>query len=94
MRWPTGRGPVYAPDSQREDNLNRYQAQLEPVRRVVMLGVPVVFGLFAGTAAVGAVAEGPAVLFQEPFGQADPQFGLDISFYTNTLPFLGFLSGC
>ncbi|GAC1456139.1 MAG: hypothetical protein PVSMB10_14110 [Pseudarthrobacter sp.] len=31
--------PVYAPDSEMRDNLNRYQAQLEPVRRVVMLGL-------------------------------------------------------
>ncbi len=54
--------PVYAPDSQLQDNLNRYQAQLEPIRRVVMIGVPIVFGLFGGSAAAGAVAEGPAVL--------------------------------
>ncbi|MGO4385591.1 UPF0182 family protein [Specibacter sp. RAF43] len=85
--------PVYAPDSQRDDNLNRYQMQLEPVRRVVMLGVPVVFGLFSGTAAMAQWEKVLLFFFQVPFGQADPEFGLDISFYTNTLPFLGLLIG-
>ncbi|HEY8296157.1 MAG TPA: UPF0182 family protein, partial [Micrococcaceae bacterium] len=85
--------PVYAPDSAAADALNRYQEQLEPVRRVVMIGVPVVFGLFAGSAAVGQWQKVLLFFFQEPFGKTDPQFGLDISFYTNTLPFLGFISG-
>lgn len=85
--------PIYAPDNQRDDNLNRYQAQLEPVRRVVMVGVPVVFGLFAGTAAMAQWDKVMLFLYQVPFGEKDPQFGLDISFYTNTLPFLGFITG-
>lgn len=85
--------PVYAPDSQVQDNLNHYQAQLEPVRKVVMIGVPIVFGVFAGAAALGQWQKVLLFLFQVPFGQTDPQFGMDISFYTNTLPFFGFLSG-
>ncbi|WP_306861599.1 UPF0182 family membrane protein [Arthrobacter bambusae] len=85
--------PVYAPDADVRDNLNRYQAQLEPVRRVVMIGIPVLFGFFAGSA---AASQWQAVLLffnQVPFGQSDPQFGLDISFYLMTLPFLGFVTG-
>ena len=85
--------PVYAPDSAHEDNLNRYQVQLEPIRRVVMLGVPIVFGLFAGTAAMAQWEKVMLFLYRVPFGSTDPEFGLDISFYTNTLPFLGFLVG-
>jgi uncharacterized membrane protein (UPF0182 family) len=85
--------PIYAPDNQRDDNLNRYQVQLEPVRRVVMIGVPLVFGLFAGTAAMAQWEKVLLFLYRVPFGQKDPQFGLDISFYTNTLPFLGFVTG-
>ncbi len=30
---------------------------------------------------------------QEPFGQTDPLFNMDISFYLMTLPFLGFVTG-
>ena len=85
--------PVYAPDSEVRDNLNRYQAQLEPVRRIVMIGLPVVFGLFAGSAASSQWQKVLLFFNQESFGQADPQFGLDISFYIMTLPFLGFVTG-
>ena len=85
--------PVYAPDSEIRDNLNRYQAQLEPVRRVVMIGLPVLFGLFAGSAASSQWQKVMLFFNQESFGQNDPEFGLDIGFYLMTLPFLGFITG-
>ncbi|WP_427006755.1 UPF0182 family protein [Pseudarthrobacter sp. H2] len=85
--------PVYAPDSDVRDNLNRYQVQLEPVRRVVMIGLPILFGLFAGSAAASQWQKVLLFLHQQPFGQNDPLFGLDISFYLMTLPFLGFVTG-
>ncbi|HKS02561.1 MAG TPA: UPF0182 family protein [Arthrobacter sp.] len=85
--------PVYAPDSDIRDNLNRYQAQLEPVRRVVMIGLPVLFGLFAGSAASSQWQKVMLFFNQESFGQNDPEFGLDIGFYLMTLPFLGFVTG-
>ena len=85
--------PVYAPDSSLQDNLNRYQQQLEPVRRLLMIGIPVVLAGFAGTAAASAWQTVLLFFNQQPFGQTDPQFGLDFSFYMNTLPFLGFING-
>ncbi|MEE2521342.1 UPF0182 family protein [Pseudarthrobacter sp. J75] len=85
--------PVYAPDSEVRDSLNRYQAQLEPVRRVVMLGVPIVFGLFAGSAAASQWQRVLLFFNQEPFGKTDPEFNMDISFYLMTLPFFGFITG-
>jgi uncharacterized membrane protein (UPF0182 family) len=85
--------PVYAPDADIRDNLNRYQAQLEPVRRVVMVGLPILFGLFAGSAAASQWQKVLLYFNQVPFGQTDPEFGLDISFYLMTLPFLGFVTG-
>lgn len=85
--------PVYAPDAEIRDNLNRYQAQLEPVRRVVMIGLPILFGLFAGSAAASQWQKVLLYFNQVPFGQTDPEFGLDISFYLMTLPFLGFVTG-
>ena len=85
--------PVYAPDAGSPDRLNRYQAQLEPVRRVVMIGVPVLFGLFAGSAAASQWQKALLFFNQEPFGQTDPLFNLDISFYLMSLPFLGFVTG-
>jgi uncharacterized membrane protein (UPF0182 family) len=85
--------PVYAPDSALQDNLNRYQEQLEPVRKLLMIGIPIVLGGFAGTAAASAWQTVLLFFNQVSFGQNDPQFNLDYSFYTNTLPFLGFLTG-
>ncbi|MET3718253.1 uncharacterized membrane protein (UPF0182 family) [Arthrobacter sp. UYEF21] len=85
--------PVYAPDSEMRDNLNRYQAQLEPVRRVVMVGLPILFGLFAGSAAASQWQKVLLFFNQQPFGQQDPLFNLDLSFYVMTLPFLGFITG-
>lgn len=85
--------PVYAPDAEARDNLNRYQAQLEPVRRVVMIGLPILFGLFAGSAAASQWQKALLFFNQEPFGQTDPLFNMDISFYLMTLPFLGFVTG-
>lgn len=85
--------PIYAPDSSIQDNLNRYQAQLEPIRRLLMLGIPLVLGAFAGTAASSQWERMLLFFNTEAFGEEDPQFGLDIGFYVFTLPFLGFLIG-
>src|SRR5699024_3335985 len=40
--------PVYAKLS---SQLDRYQEVIEPLRRLAMWGIPIVFGLFAGSAA-------------------------------------------
>ncbi len=83
--------PIYAPDSAVQDNLNRYQAQLEPIRRLLMIGIPIVLAAFAGTAA-SSQWESMLLFFNgEGFGTSDPEFGLDIGFYVFTLPFLRFL---
>ncbi|MFI7496480.1 UPF0182 family protein [Kocuria sp. M4R2S49] len=76
-----------------DDNLRRYQEALEPVRKIVMVVVPVLFGLFAASTAMTQWDTVLLFLNQEPFGQEDPQFGLDLGFYVFTLPFLRFLIG-
>ncbi|OLT06806.1 hypothetical protein BJF77_15240 [Kocuria sp. CNJ-770] len=76
-----------------DDNLRRYQEALEPVRKIVMIVVPVLFGLFAASTAMTQWDTVLLFLNQEPFGQEDPQFGLDLGFYVFTLPFLRFLIG-
>ncbi|GAA2198219.1 UPF0182 family protein [Sinomonas flava] len=85
--------PVYAPDGGPQDPLSRYQEQLEPVRRIVMVAVPIVFGLFAGAAAASQWQKVVLFFNQESFGVSDPEFNIDISFYLMTLPFLGTLVG-
>lgn len=75
------------------ESVARYQTMLTSMRRLLMFGLPALMGLFAGTAAQ-ANWENVLLFFnQEPFGQTDPEFGLDFAFYVFTLPFLGFING-
>ena len=76
--------PVYA---KLNSQLDRYQQVIEPLRRLAMIGIPLVLGVFAG---VSTSSRWPIVLQyfnRTSFGQTDPQFGLDISFYVYELPF-------
>ncbi|MEE6273648.1 UPF0182 family membrane protein [Georgenia wangjunii] len=78
--------PVYAPVTPEQQNLDRYRESIEPLRRLVMIGAPVVLGLFAGTSLSGSWRTVLMWFNREPFGQTDPEFGLDISFFVFTLP--------
>lgn len=76
--------PMYAKlDSQ----LDRYQEIVEPLRKVAMIGIPAVLGLFAGVTAAGQWQTALQWLHRTPFGTVDPQFGLDVSFFVYELPF-------
>ena len=76
--------PVYAKLSQQ---LNEYQKMLEPVRRLVFLAVPLVPAILGGMAAANAWPTVLTFFNSTPFNQADPIFGLDVSFYVFQLPF-------
>ncbi|WP_418608224.1 UPF0182 family protein [Georgenia sp. SUBG003] len=80
------RRQIYPPTTPEERNLDRYRESIEPLRRLIMIGAPVVLGLFAGSSLSGMWRPVLTVLNQEGFGQDDPQFGLDISFFVFTLP--------
>ncbi|MFC3690434.1 UPF0182 family protein [Aquipuribacter hungaricus] len=85
--------PVYAPSTPGQEALDRYREQLEPLRRLVGIAVPVVLGLFAGSAASGQWQTVQLWLHRTPFGENDPEFGLDVGFYVFSLPLLQFLVG-
>lgn len=76
--------PVYA---KLNAQLDRYQQVIEPLRRVVMIGVPVVLGFFGGIASSARWPVALQWLNSTPFGRTDAQFGLDIGFYVFQLPF-------
>ncbi|CAN2176803.1 COG1615 Uncharacterized conserved protein [Candidatus Nanopelagicaceae bacterium] len=78
--------PLYVPASIEVSGLERLRAQIEPIRRWVFLGVVIVVTYFAGSS--GMVFWREWLLFRNstPFGVKDPQFGLDISFFTFKLP--------
>src|SRR5699024_8003174 len=93
MRSAYKHRPVYAPSSNRPDMMSRYQAQLEPIRRFLMIGVPVVIGVFSGIAVAGQWQTILLFMNQQEFGTTDPQFNMDISFFVFTLPFIGLING-
>ncbi len=77
--------PVYA---KLNAQLDRYQQVIEPLRRLAMLGIPALLGVFAGVSASAAWGSVLQWLNKTPFGVTDPQFGLDVSFFVYDLPLL------
>jgi len=75
--------PVYA---KLNAQLDRYQQLIEPLRRVAMIGIPLVLGLFMGVSTATRWDTVLQFLNRTPFGEVDPQFGLDISFFVFELP--------
>ncbi len=84
--------PIYVPDPE-QDSLERYREAIEPLRQLATWGVPVVIGLLTGLGAAGQWETWLLWLNRQPFGQDDPQFGMDIGFFVFTLPWLQFLVG-
>nr|WP_296666116.1 UPF0182 family protein [Demequina sp.] len=68
--------------------LNQIRDQIAPLERLAMIVLPLVVGLVVGLAVSSQWEIVVAWLNHEPFGVADPQFGLDASFYVFTLPVL------
>src|SRR5690606_20601631 len=67
--------------------LDRYQQVVEPLRRLAMVGIPVLLGLFVGVSTAARWSTVLQYLNRTPFGQIDPQFGFDASFFVFELPF-------
>jgi uncharacterized membrane protein (UPF0182 family) len=88
--------PVYIRFPDESSPFEQYRQLLEQLRRVVMIGVPLGLGVLAGLAVSPSWGIVLSYLNRTPFGETDPQFGLDLSFYIFELPFLvglvGFLS--
>jgi uncharacterized protein len=87
------RRPFYVPTSVEADNLERYRATIDPIRKLVFAGIVLALFYFGGTSASNLW--GSWLLFRNSteFGVQDPQFGLDISFFAFRLPFFQTLIG-
>ena len=83
--------PMFRPHSPEQANLERYREVITPMRRLLLLGVSVVFGIFAGVSATGKWRIFLLWNNREDFGKADPYFHKDLSFYIFSLPWLHFL---
>ncbi|MCX6444916.1 MAG: UPF0182 family protein [Actinobacteria bacterium] len=87
------RRPLYVPTSIEINGVERLRGQIEPIRRLVFIGVVVALFYFAGSS--GMTFWRNWLLFKNAtdFGVKDPQFGLDISFFVFRLPILQAIIG-
>lgn len=85
--------PLYVPMTVEADNLERYRAQIEPIKRWIVIGLGLALFYFAGTS--GSMVWSTWLLFKNstPFGVTDAQFNMDISFFAFRLPFWQTLIG-
>lgn len=91
--WAWRTRPAFRGMTPEQASLERYRMAIEPFRAKLATTIAVGLGFLAG---LSASAEwGTFLLWRNasPFGEVDPEFGLDLSFYTFTLPFLRFLVG-
>lgn len=65
-----------------------YRDQVEKHPWLVRLVVPLVLGVLLGAPLSGQWRTYVTWLYRTPFGQTDPQFGKDVSFYVFSLPLL------
>ena len=87
------RRPFYVPTSIEADNLERYRATIDPIRKLAFAGIVLVLFYFGGTSATNLWTSWLLFRNSTEFGIQDPQFGLDISFFAFRLPFWQTLIG-
>jgi uncharacterized membrane protein (UPF0182 family) len=85
--------PPFRPMSLEQQNLERYRSALEPRRKLIVIVVSAVLGVFTG---ITAQAQWQTWLLWRNgtrFNVQDPQFKMDIAYYTFTYPFQRFVLG-
>lgn len=85
--------PPLSAMSMEQQNLDRYRMGIAPFKKWVLLAVTALVGLIAGASAAGQWRTWLMWVNAVPFGQKDPQFHLDVSFYSFDLPWYNFLLG-
>lgn len=79
--------PAYVPMSPEQQQLEAYRVLVQPFRKILLIVVAGVFGIFFGAAAQGRWQTVQLFLNGQSFGVKDPQFKRDVSYYMFTLPF-------
>jgi len=93
MWWAYRSRPEFRGMTPEQASLERYREAIDPYRGRLAIGLSVIMGLFAGVAASGEWDTFLQWRNATDFGTVDPQFGLDLGFYTFTLPFIEYLLG-
>ena len=70
-----------------------YQQLIENLRRVIMIGLPILIGVFGGLIASRQWQAAALWLNGSDFGVTDPHFGMDVGFFVFDLPFYSFAVG-
>src|SRR5262245_24343850 len=80
--------PMYRPAATERPGVDAYRMAIDPHRRLLLGILLGLIGLISGVTASGAWRTWLLFINQVPFGRKDAQFGLDISFFVFTYPFL------
>ncbi|APT88442.1 hypothetical protein CFRA_03170 [Corynebacterium frankenforstense DSM 45800] len=75
-------------DTDLNSPVHQYRMVIERSVRLLLIGVPVIVGLFAGVFGQSTWRTVMMFLNRQDFGSADAQFGKDLGFYAFQLPFL------
>ncbi|MFF9216041.1 UPF0182 family membrane protein [Streptomyces viridosporus] len=85
--------PPLSAMSMEQQNLDRYRMGIAPYKKWLLLGITALVGLIAGASASSQWRTWLMWVNGVPFGQKDPQFKLDVSFYAFDLPWYRFMLG-
>ncbi|MET7900143.1 UPF0182 family protein [Streptomyces sp. NPDC005355] len=83
--------PPLSAMSLEQQSLDRYRMGIAPFKKWVLLAVTALVGLIAGASAAGQWRIWLLWVNGVPFGQKDPQFHKDVSFFAFDLPWYRFL---
>ncbi|MFJ8084041.1 UPF0182 family protein [Streptomyces sp. NPDC096205] len=85
--------PPLSAMSMEQQSLDRYRMGIAPYKKWLLLAITALVGLIAGASASGQWRTWLMWVNGVSFGQEDPQFHLDVSFYAFDLPWYRFLLG-
>jgi uncharacterized membrane protein (UPF0182 family) len=85
--------PAYRPVASQRPGVETYRLAVDPHRRLLLGIVLGLIGLITGISTAGAWRTWLLFINQVPFGQKDPQFKIDISFFVFTYPFIRLVIG-
>ena len=70
-----------------EESMRRYHESVDKARKVLLVAVPLLLGLFIASATMTQWSTVALFFNQQSFGKTDPEFGLDYGFFLFALPF-------
>ncbi|MEV8016292.1 UPF0182 family protein [Streptomyces sp. NPDC086554] len=85
--------PPLSAMSMEQQSLDRYRMSIAPYKKWLLFGIATLVGLIAGASAAGQWRTWLMWVNGVSFGQKDPQFHMDVSFFAFDLPWYRFLLG-